>query len=98
MVASDGKRWGTTEYKRIHKMQARHNGSASEQVCPCGKQAAHWATIGDTFKAMCVPCHKRMDTHRDKDHEYDPGPGRCRTCFNAYRRERYRKGLEKRYA
>lgn len=79
---SDHPNWlDDPDYRQWHQRLRRMNGSATKQVCPCGKPAAQWAYTGPRepnerlpyrvdvtlYTAMCVPCHKTYDLDRIKE-------------------------------
>lgn len=60
-------------YQTVHQRIYRARGPASDQTCPCGEPARHWAYTGPRsggrpfsadlshYVAMCVACHHEHD-------------------------------------
>ena len=62
-------KWGSPQYKAIHKLIQTERGSASLNKCvDCGNDAENWSHIFDTdaenifnYESRCEKCHRKYD-------------------------------------
>lgn len=85
---SDAHRKSNSRYMAAHMRVRRLRGSASEYICPCGRQAVHWA-----FQWRTTPRERwKIDlgrTHRDSfslysltESDYEALCGRCASWYD----------------
>jgi len=96
-------KWGTPEYKRIHRELSLYRGPASDHNCiDCKKDASQWSynhgsdpLILENYFPRCEPCHRKYDFQVNGNHMAKLTDDQVREIRKRYHSGETRKELSK---